>query len=84
MDVKINGGFSQPVQPQKTPAADAPRGVSFAENLKAAAAPKAGGAEPTAEAVFERALSDREHPDLQQLDDYLESLIQKEMTGGGK
>lgn len=83
MDVKINGGFSQPLQPQKKPMADAPRGASFAENLKAAAAPKASGAELSAETVFERALSDREHPDLQQLDDYLEGMIEKEMKGGG-
>lgn len=83
MDVKINGGVSQPVQPQKTPTADAPRGASFAENLKAAATPKAKSTELTAEAVLERALSDRKHPDLQQLDDYLEGLIDKEMKSGG-
>lgn len=80
MDVKINGGLAQPVQPQKKPAANAPQGVSFAENLKAAAKPVRP--EPP-EAVFERALADRAHPDLRQLDDYLEGLIQEEMKNDG-
>lgn len=83
MDVKINGGFSQPLQPQKKPAADTPRGASFAENLKAASIPKANNNEPTAEAVFERALSDREHPDFEKIDIFLEGLIEKERKGGG-
>ena len=80
MDVKINGGLAQPVQTQKKPAANAPQGTSFANSLKAAAIP-AGPESP--EVVFKRALADRAHPDLRQLDDYLEGMIQKEMKNGG-
>lgn len=81
MDVKINGGSLQPAQtPKRSPGGSAAHGASFADNLKAAA----DKAPETPEAVFERALSDRENPELQQIDDYLERLIEKEMkTGGG-
>lgn len=78
MDIKIEKGLQQAPQTQKKSAAGAAKGASFAENLKAA-----GKRAQTPEAVFEQALSDRENPDLQQLDDYLEGLIQEEMKGRG-
>lgn len=80
MDVKINAGLPGAAQPQKKPAAGAAAGASFADNLKAA---RQGGAANAPEAVFERALSDRENPDLQRLDDYLEGMIQAEVKKGG-
>lgn len=83
MDVKINGGLVQPLQPQKKPAANAPQGASFAENLKTATAFKTGASAQTPEAVFEQALSDRSNPDFQQIDALLEGLIQEEMKKGG-
>ncbi len=73
-------GPNHPIQSQKTSAADLSKVPSFTKSMTAAL--RSAGVE-SPDAVFERALADRERPDLQQLDDYLEGLIQGEMNKGG-
>ncbi len=87
MDVRISSGAFAP-----KPAMDAARGekpvaaTPFSALLRAAEtenAPVSGGeslAAQTSDEVFARALADRNNPDLNALDEYMERLIQNETS----
>ncbi len=80
MEVKFDPGARFLQQTPARPGAQAGGGVSFAAALRntahASAAGKADYSAMSAEAVFEKAFTDRGNPDLGLLDSYLEWKIE--------
>ena len=88
MDVKINAGSWVPkpissAQQRKKSGVETPFSVLLHSTDAAAQVSSAREAADfsgrTAAEVFEQALADRSHPDLDSLDDYMEWLIQQKL-----